>query len=59
MSTVEPHRSNIMTGVQAKNLPQLIKLYLQGSVGAQADYRSFIQSLVESERAWITASIKY
>lgn len=48
-----------MTGVQAKNLPQLIKLYRQGSVGAQADYRSFIQSLVESERAWITASIKY
>ncbi|WP_058533870.1 response regulator transcription factor [Legionella saoudiensis] len=34
ISTVEAHRSNIMTKVQAKNLAQLIKLYLQ----AQQDY---------------------
>ncbi|MFJ1269361.1 response regulator transcription factor [Legionella lytica] len=36
ISTVEAHRSNIMTKVQAKNLAQLIKLYLQ----AQQDYES-------------------
>ncbi|MDR3501723.1 MAG: response regulator [Legionella sp.] len=34
ISTVEAHRSNIMAKVQAKNLAQLIKLYLQ----AQQDY---------------------
>lgn len=36
ISTVEAHRSNIMNKVQAKNLAQLIKLYLQ----AQQDYES-------------------
>lgn len=36
ISTVEAHRSNIMAKVQAKNLAQLIKLYLQ----AQHDYES-------------------
>lgn len=36
ISTVEAHRSNIMNKIQAKNLAQLIKLYLQ----AQQDYES-------------------